>query len=562
MIHGNLNFRNACDVSAIIRYSRIIAPFRMTIFKTSLTWQETKNCPIPCDSLRTDSVRVSHYTFVAKSFFIVLFSLLAIRALGAGTGYRIASIQISGAVLFSSDEILKSFTSKPGDTLREQILEQDIDRTLKKYEDAGYPLAKITIEKIIPHDSGSLDILLRLSEGKRPHLTEVHVIGNTITDSTIVAREFFINERPEFCRNSLEAARNRILHLGIFSEVSAPEIYALNDSSIGVRIAVSEARSTFIDGILGYNPPPSPVQSGYLSGFVSLGFTNIAGTARNASLNFRRETRSDQELSARYIEPWIFGLPANASLSFLQRDEDSFYTRTNITLEPSVNLSNGFSLSALLSYDRIVPGSQQIVYDSRSYTAGVNAKLDTRDNLAAPRSGFLLSLGASFGSKRIAGATAFDSLAARSLDVKTLSFDGAFAIKTFSERLVFVPSVSAKMIDISSGELDESDLFPIGGLRTLRGYFESEFHVSRYIIFHADERLMTGRLSFLGIFADYGYLTREQTATFAAQTLYPFGYGVSFQFDTQLGLLSASIGLAKGETIDRAKLHFGIVKDF
>src|SRR5205807_2041088 len=125
------------------------------------------------------------------------------------------------------------------------------------------------------HDSVSLDIMLRISEGKRPRLTEVRVIGNTITDSTIIAREFFINEKPFFDRNSLEAARNRILHLGIFSEVGAPEIYALGDSSMGVAITVSEARSTFIDGILGYNPPPTPSQGGFLSGFVSLGFTNI-----------------------------------------------------------------------------------------------------------------------------------------------------------------------------------------------------------------------------------------------------------------------------------------------
>src|SRR5947209_5843010 len=110
------------------------------------------------------------------------------------------------------------------------------------------------------------------------------------------------------------------------------------------------------------------------------------------------------------------------------------------------------------------------------------------------------------------------------------------------------------MIDISGGELDESDLFRVGGLRSLRGYFESQFHISRYIITHADYRFMTGRLSYIGFFADYGYLSRPETATFASQTLSLFGYGVSFQFDTQLGLLSASIALAKNETADQAKL--------
>lgn len=476
--------------------------------------------------------------------------------------FVISTIQITGTSQINSDELLKSFTSKSGDTLREEILERDIDRALLQYENIGFPLAKITIEKIMPHDSASLDIYLHITEGKRPRLMEVKVTGNAITDSTIITREFFLNEQPYLDKNSLEAARNRIEHLGIFSEVTTPQIYVINDSSIGAAITVSETHSTYIDGILGYNPPPVPTQSGFISGFISLGFTNIAGTARNASLDFRRETRSTQELSAQYGEPWVFGLPVNAQISFLQRDEDSIYTRTNLMIAPSLLLSNGFSLSATFAYDRIVPGAAHIVYDSRVYTAGVQGKFDTRDNLAAPRHGFLLSLGASYGAKSVAGATSFDTLAARSLEIRTLSFDGAFAIKTFSDRLVFVPSVSAKMIDITNGELDESDLFRIGGLRTMRGYFESQFHISRFVILHADERLMTGHTSFLGIFVDYGYLQRPQTATFTGETIYPLGYGISFQFDTQLGLLSASIGLAKGEAIDRTKLHFGIIKDF
>ena len=476
--------------------------------------------------------------------------------------YIISTIHISGGSHLNSDDLLKSFITQPGDTLREEILEHDIDRALLQYEEIGYPLAKISIDKITPHDSASLDIYLHITEGKHPRLTEVKVTGNTITDSTIITREFFLNEKPYFDKNSLESSRNRIEHLGIFSEVSAPQIYMISDSSVGAAITVSETHSTYIDGILGYNPPAVPTQSGTISGFISLGFTNIAGTARNASLDFRRETRSAQELSAQYGEPWIFGLPVNAQISFLQRDEDSIYTRTNFMIAPSLLLSNGFSLSATFAYDRIVPGSAYIVYDSRAYTAGVQGRLDTRDNLAAPRNGFLFSLGASYGAKSIAGATSFDSLSARSLEVRTLAFDGAFAMKTFSDRLIFVPAVSAKIISISNGELDESDLFRIGGLRTLRGYFESQFHISRFVILHADERLMTGHSSYLGIFIDYGYLQRPQTATFAEQTFYPLGYGISFQFDTQLGLLSASIGLAKGETIDRAKLHFGIIKDF
>ncbi|MEP7235236.1 MAG: POTRA domain-containing protein [Ignavibacteriota bacterium] len=476
--------------------------------------------------------------------------------------YIISAIHINGALTISPEDILGSFVSKTGDTLREDIFQLDINNVLRQYERSGFPLARISIEKIMPRGIDSLDIYLLIDEGKRPHLVEVKVSGAQYTDSSIVEREFFVNEKPLYDPITIEASRNRLLHLGIFSEIGDVTIFAVSDSTIGIEINVTESHSTSIDGILGYNPPRLTGESGFISGFASLSFTNIGGTARNASLEFRRETHATQELGAIYTEPWVLGLPANAQFSFYQRDEDSIYTRTNFTLEPGIFLSNGFNLSTSFAYDKVVPGAAEVVNESKSLTFGVQGSFDSRDNLHSPRSGFMLSLGAGYGTKQISGNSHIDGLPSRSLSVRTLSFEGSYATKTFSERLIFVPSLSAKMVEIGNHDLEVSDLFHVGGLRTLRGYSESQFLVSRFVILQAEERLMTGSNSFIGLFLDYGYLQRPQTAAFEEQTLYPLGYGVSFQFDTQLGLLLASVALSKGETFDRAKLHFGVVKDF
>lgn len=447
-------------------------------------------------------------------------------------------------------------SSAVGDSFVASQLEMEIHTILRAYERMNYPLATCEIEKIQPRDSTSIDIILRIHEGVVPRVTDISVSGNTITDSSIFTREFFLNEFPHFDYRAIESSRNRLARLGIFSEVSQPEVKAISDSTIGLRISVSESQTTFIDGILGYNPPASGNVGGYLNGFISLGFLNIAGSARRATLDYRRETPSTQEISATYQEPWIFNVPINASISFHERDEDSIYTRTSFGIEPSFFLSNGVEIRASGSYDNIVPGSAHLVSSSHTYSIGLEGVYDSRDNIASPRNGFLVSIGGGIGSK------SSDSISGGAASIQSVRISALVPMSHFSERLVFVPSIEVKLVTLSHGNLDESDLFRVGGLRSLRGYYESEFHISQYAIVHAEERLITGHSSFIGIFVDYGYLHRTQTPMLAGQTLYPLGYGVSLQFDTQLGLLSASIGLAKNETLDRAKLHFGIAKGF
>src|SRR5215813_14120573 len=54
--------------------------------------------------------------------------------------YLLSSIYVSGGIHIPESDILKLFSSKPGDTLREAILEEDFRRTLQLYENTGYPL--------------------------------------------------------------------------------------------------------------------------------------------------------------------------------------------------------------------------------------------------------------------------------------------------------------------------------------------------------------------------------------------------------------------------------------
>jgi outer membrane protein assembly complex protein YaeT len=489
-----------------------------------------------------------------------------------GTSYRVGSITIIGSRVFSESDLISKMSTSLGKVLKESTLKTDIDELLKLYESHGYPLAKIHIVRITPSvDSlreGSLTIVLQVEEGPRARIGNIVVTGNETTDPSIVIRELRLSGGTYFNAEALGAARARVERLGFFESVSEPELFLNRDSTVTIVLRVKEASTSTIDGVLGYNPPRSSTESGYISGLVDLSFRNISGSGRNASLRYDHSTQESQTLEIHYLEPWLFGYPVNVQLGFLQRQQDTIYTRTTATGDLSLMISQDISILGNLALERVIPSNQDSAlfsaWDSRTLTTGLSARVDTRDNSIAPRYGVLGLLGASYGVKSIYGPARFvDSSTPISIGLRTVALDASGFHTLFSSRVVGAIGLHARSVSATGGVLDASDLFRLGGLFSIRGYREEELLASRYAYTNLELRLMTSRVSFFDVFFDAGYLMKDSTKTSPLeQVQYPLSYGIGAQVDSPLGIIAVSIGLAKGEPIDQAKFHFGLIKQF
>jgi outer membrane protein insertion porin family len=490
-----------------------------------------------------------------------------------GVRYAVGGIAIHGETLFSESDLLARISTRPGNILNEIMLKSDIDLLLQLYEQRGYPFAKISIASITPHldsvsHSGKLDILLVVDEGHRARIGKVLVTGNVTTDVNVIIRELRLMSGSFYNADQLAAARSRVERLGFFESVSQPELYLQNDSTVAVILRVKEASTSAIDGVLGYNPPKTSTESGYISGLVNLSFRNISGTGRNASLDYERQDQLSQVLEVHYLEPWLFGYPINIALGFLQRQQDTTFTRTSGTGDLSLAISQDISLIGNLAIERVIPSDQPntpfSAYDSRTITTGLSASVDTRDNSIAPRSGVLGLLGASYGIKSIYGPAAFiDSATPASIGLRTLVLDASGYHTLFNSNMVGAIGLHARSITAFGGPLDESDLFRIGGIYSIRGYREEELLASRYAYANIETRIMTSQLSYFFVFFDIGYLAKDSTQTSPVeQVQYPYSYGLGAQVESPLGIVMVSIGLARDEPIEQAKFHFGLIKQF
>jgi len=480
---------------------------------------------------------------------------------------------ISGMRAFFPDDVRKQFETAPGALLRQAVIEKDIDDLLTRYENDGYPLAKIRIDslEVDSLDSSKLSFVLAVTEGPRVYLTELKVQGNSLTRGNVVAREAYLHPYEIYNQEKVDGIRRRLERLGIFSSVEEPQLYLSHEPgsadtvSGGLSVTVQEGNTNNFDGIVGYVPPLPGEGSGYFTGYVFISMKNLFGTGRKAVVRWQRETQSTQELEATYNEPWVAGLPVNAGVGILQRKQDSSYIKTRFDFRADINLTTELSISATLSQESVVPSANLTyfsVFESSLLSYGGEIHFDTRDDNRNPTSGINYATAYSRGTKNITGPQQYLSLAPdQSFLVEQFSMDLEYYLPLFSRQVLLAGFHGKK---ITSSGLEQSDLFMIGGTNTVRGYRENQFYGSQVLWSNFEYRFLTGRLSSVFGFVDAGYFSKPPDVLhdLPSQEKFLYGYGIGTRLDTSLGILQVSLALGEGDTFSTAKIHFGIANDF
>ena len=139
-------------------------------------------------------------------------------------------------------------------------------------------------------------------------------------------------------------------------------------------------------------------------------------------------------------------------------------------------------------------------------------------------------------------------------------FDLSYYLSPFLRQVI---ATELHLRDFSSGNIDVSDLFRLGGSTTLRGYQEGQFLGSRLLWTNLEYRYLVTPLSFFYAFLDFGYIapfSNDSGLRIAEQN--KFGYGIGVRMDSALGLIDVSIALGEGDTFSTAKIHIQLINEF
>ena len=215
----------------------------------------------------------------------------------------------------------------------------------KLYRDNGYLFFNIQpVEMNIEGDS--VDVEMRIVEGKPATLNNIVINGNDLTNERVIRRQVFTRPGYLFSQSDFERSIREIASMGQFD----PE--AIMDPAKGYSIIPNQMNNT-VD--LVYNVTEKPSSQLELSGgwggntfvaTVGVSFNNFStrrffdksawrpvplGDAQNLSIRFQTNGTYYTSLSASFSEPWLFGKkPTSLNMSLYYTRQTNSYIYYNI----------------------------------------------------------------------------------------------------------------------------------------------------------------------------------------------------------------------------------------
>ena len=270
-----------------------------------------------------------------------------------GDKYYFRNITWTGNSVYTSEALNSILQIQKGDVYDVVTMEKrlqgggkqgDIDVS-KLYRDNGYLFINIqSVELNVVGDS--VDVEMRIAEGKQATLNNIIINGNDLTNERVVRRQVFTRPGYLFSQSDFERSIREIASLGQFD----PE--AIADPAKGYSILPDPLNST-VDIV--YNVTEKPSSQLELSGgwggrtfvaTVGVSFNNFStrrmfdksawrpvplGDAQNLSFRFQTSGTYYSSLSASFVEPWLFGKkPTSLSLSAYYSRQTNSYLMWNI----------------------------------------------------------------------------------------------------------------------------------------------------------------------------------------------------------------------------------------
>ncbi len=504
------------------------------------------------DSVRVDSVHINNQARLSVAIYLTRDSRV-----------EVGEIHLHGITRFDPRGVLDGFSQRSGQVLEEAVLEADLEALLAQYDEIGYVLAQAKISDLIltSTDPPTMDVHIQVTEGQLLELADVVVQGGRRTTPDYVARVAGLKKGRPLLAYDPEAIRRRLEETGIFKQIHSIGLGIDDNRKAVLRVQLDEDAPGAFDVVLGYLPGAQSGDRGSLVGNINVLLRHVLGGGREFGFQFNRLPNQITRIKVQAGSPFMFGLPFRIGGHFDGLQQDSTYGTRQYGFESGYRVAENLETIVSLSREVVRPtvDSLTTVPSADAWFVGVGFQFQHLDRRLNPSRGWRFASRLEEGRKvRLqedpTGALVDEVLRQRRLTMETRTF-----VPTF-RRQVLVVGADAYLLQ--SDRYDESELFRLGGAKSMRGYNEEQFQgnvVGRAVV---EWRYLLDRTSFLFAFTDVGYLRRPDTdpevvTPEVVQREWLVGYGFGIQFGTNAGLFTLSLALNADEGLS-SKVHVGM----
>ena len=244
-----------------------------------------------------------------------------------GNKYYFRNIDFVGNTKYPTKLLKEIVNIEKGDVYNQSLLEERLQMDKNGYDLAslymndGYLFFRaIPVEVRVEGDS--IDLEIRIMEGKQAKYNNITVSGNTKTSDRVILREVLTIPGQMFSREDLINSQRKLLGLGYFNQESINVLPKPNeaDGTVDLEYIVEEASSDQLELSLGYGATGLMLSVGVTFNnfstkkFFKKGAWTPIPSGDGQKIAFRASTnaRYYQYYSASFTEPWIGGKKPNS----------------------------------------------------------------------------------------------------------------------------------------------------------------------------------------------------------------------------------------------------------
>lgn len=243
-----------------------------------------------------------------------------------GNQYFFRDIDWVGNTKYTSEALSRILKIKKGDPYDTELLENrlnmDEDALSNLYLDNGYMFFNV-IPTIMTIENDSIDLQMRISEGKRVRLNDVVIHGNTKTNEHVIRRELRTKPGELFSKAEIMRSQRELAQLGYFD----PEQFGIEPTNINQAEGLVDLEYTLVEKSTDQLEVSGGWGNNMFVGTLGLRFSNFSaknmfkkgawrpipsGDGQTVAIRAQTNGQYYSSYSVSFMEPWFGGKKPNS----------------------------------------------------------------------------------------------------------------------------------------------------------------------------------------------------------------------------------------------------------
>ena len=223
-----------------------------------------------------------------------------------GLQYSVKTIEVSGDLLFTKEELKEPMLLKEGELFRYSHFTRDIERIQDKYGDLGYAYADVNPRSLFDDEAKEVSLNYEITKGQKIYFGKMTIVGNTKTRDNVIRREFDVADSELYSGTRMHSTRGNINRLGYFEEVQIiRERDEVQDDLMHLKVKVKEKPTGQLQAAVGFTPSSSGTQGSQWFGQGRYDEKNQSGHGWNTNLTAKWNGEENYSISAGFSDPRV-----------------------------------------------------------------------------------------------------------------------------------------------------------------------------------------------------------------------------------------------------------------